>query len=42
MKLFFFSFISDVMEENEDSEELRDLEEEHHVRTGEKPLSRSD
>ncbi|XP_048057412.1 zinc finger protein 271-like [Megalobrama amblycephala] len=37
----FFSLISDLMEESEESEELSEVEEKHHDKPGEKPLSRS-
>ncbi len=37
--MIIFSFISELIEENEENEELN--EEEKHVKTGEKPFSRS-
>ncbi len=36
---FFPPFISELMEENEESGELSEVEEEHHDKPGEKPLS---
>ncbi len=35
-----FYFILDLMEESEESEELSEVEEEHHVKPGEKPLKK--
>ncbi len=41
MKFNKFSFILELMEEDEGSEELSEVEEKHHVKPGEKPLSHS-
>ncbi len=39
MKITIFTFISELIEENEENEELSEVERKNHLRTGKKPLS---